>query len=431
MSTELPPIALLGVVERAARIRDGNTNLFKYNLIGLKRTIVSHLFPLVFSSLHYAFALYAPKVGLELRLKIKDEAGHEVGKLGITVQSLATLQPTTEDMAIKREGMIVDIPLEGWTFVTIPPSKGVAMIPKPGIYTFSVDSEGEEFAIGQLNFVLIDPEPLSASRIAAIRSDPSAVKAVRAKILCSVCSETIQAYAGLERVPESEAEGYVWYENLPDSFSCSCGRTTVDLSTYRRNLHSLLGSPFNLSGEMAFLPLYEKGSLVNTRMNFAALLEQVAPEETFQVFLEENPILLHQFSPEQIFFKAPILNLYNTDFAILNPQRQLLLIELERPDTRILKKDGGIHSELQHAFDQTRNWLQAADDQRSAVLYCIRIDPKQVGAVQAVIIAGRDTDYDQEALRKLKGADLGRTKFMTYDDLLAGLDALIRTVEQL
>jgi hypothetical protein len=147
--------------------------------------------------------------------------------------------------------------------------------------------------------------------------------------------------------------------------------------------------------------------------------------------LEENPVFLHQFSPEHIFFKAPILTAHKTDFAILSPQRELLLIELERPNTKILKKDGGVHSELQHAFDQTRDWLHLADEQRVVVLDCIGIERKYVGAVRAVAIAGRDAGYDPEYLRKLKGADFGRTRFMTYDDLLAGLDALIRTVEHM
>jgi hypothetical protein len=431
MSSGVPPIALLGIVERAALVRDGNTNLFKYNLIGLKQTVLSYLFPLNFGLLNYAFALYAPQAGTQMKIHIKDETGIEIGFFNIALQSLATSQPTIEDVAIKRDGQAVAIPLEGWAVMIFPPIRETSMIPRPGLYTFTVDLEDREVAIGQILFHLIDPEPLSASRIAAIRSNPTAVKAVRAELRCNACGSCIKTYAGLERVPKSEAEGYVWYENLPDSFICSCTQAIFDLNIYRRNLHGLLGGSFTSSGEVAFLPLYEKGALATTRANFAALLDQVAPEETFQTFLEENTVLLHQFSPERIFFKAPILTFCNTDFAIVNPQHELLLIELERPNTRILKKDGGVHSELQHAFDQTRDWLHIADDQRVAVLDCIGIDRKQVGSVQAAVIAGRDSNYDPEHLRKLKGADFGRTRFMTYDDLLAGLDALIRTVDQL
>jgi hypothetical protein len=261
MSSGAPPIAFLGAVERAALVRDGNTNLFKYNLIGLKHTVLSHLFPLSFSELHYALAIYAPEDGTQLKLRVKNEAGNEVGKIDIALQYLATPEPTIEDVAIKRGGQTIAIPLEGWAFMVIPPSRSTAMIPKPGLYTLTVDTEGQEVAVGQLLFALIDPEPLSASRIAAIRSNPSAVKAVRAEIRCDACGDAMKTYAGLEHIPEGEVEGYTWYENLPDSFTCSCKRANFDLSIYRRNLHGLLGGSFNHSGEIAFLPLYEKGGL--------------------------------------------------------------------------------------------------------------------------------------------------------------------------
>ena len=54
---------------------------------------------------------------------------------------------------------------------------------------------------------------------------------------------------------------------------------------------------------------------------------------------------------------------------------------------------------------------------------------KEVGAVRGMIIAGRDVGYDPDHLRKLKGADFGRVKFMTYDDLSAAFDALLRALD--
>jgi hypothetical protein len=108
----------------------------------------------------------------------------------------------------------------------------------------------------------------------------------------------------------------------------------------------------------------------------------------------------------------------------------LLLIELEKPQTRILKQDGGVHSELQHAFDQVRDWLHLADEHRRAFIECIGADPKKVGAVKGVVIAGRDGGYNADHLRKLKGVDFGRIKFMSYDDLFASFEALLRALDQ-
>jgi hypothetical protein len=51
--------------------------------------------------------------------------------------------------------------------------------------------------------------------------------------------------------------------------------------------------------------------------------------------------------------------------------------------------------------------------------------------VRAVVIAGRDEGYDPDHLRKLKGRDLGKVRFLRYDDLLASLDALLRNIAKL
>jgi hypothetical protein len=48
-----------------------------------------------------------------------------------------------------------------------------------------------------------------------------------------------------------------------------------------------------------------------------------------------------------------------------------------------------------------------------------------------VVIAGRDSGYDAEHLRKLKGRDWGKVSFLTYDDMLFSVDALIRKMEVL
>src|SRR5262245_3735585 len=185
MSTGIPPIAFLGVVERAALVRDVYPNLHKYNLIGLKQTVLSHIYPLSISPLHIALAVYAPQVDVPIKFRVRDEVGNDLGTINLTLQSLETPQPTIEDVTIKRYGQAVAYPLEGWIFVTIPTSRSLGMIPKPGLYSITYDLEGQEVIIGQLLFILIDPDPLSTSRIAAIRSNPSAAKAVRAEIKCN------------------------------------------------------------------------------------------------------------------------------------------------------------------------------------------------------------------------------------------------------
>jgi hypothetical protein len=106
-------------------------------------------------------------------------------------------------------------------------------------------------------------------------------------------------------------------------------------------------------------------------------------------------------------------------------------MELERSNLHLLKKGGGIAAPLNHAFDQVRDWLHEANEHRLAVLDSLGIDRNEIGTIRGVVIAGRDSGYDAKDLRKLKGADLGLITFLTYDDLLFALEALIRRVERL
>ena len=106
------------------------------------------------------------------------------------------------------------------------------------------------------------------------------------------------------------------------------------------------------------------------------------------------------------------------------PQKKLVLIELEKTTTKLIKKDGGLHSALNHAFDQVRDWLHVVDEHRLAV----NIDRSRVSTIRGVVIAGRDLGYDAQHLRQLKGSDWGKITLLTYDDLFFSLDSLIRKI---
>jgi hypothetical protein len=181
----------------------------------------------------------------------------------------------------------------------------------------------------------------------------------------------------------------------------------------------------------SFIPLYEASALETTRTVFLRLLDSNPPEEALQQFLEANPILLHQFPSEKLFFKPPILNLFNADFAVVTPQKELILIEIETTRTRLLIKNGDEAAPLRHAFDQVRNWLHVVDEHRLAVLDGLKVSRDDVGAIRGVVIAGRDRGYDAEHLRRLKGLDRGRITLLTFDDLAFGLATLIGRINRL
>ena len=427
MCNELSHIAFLGFAERAAYVRDGPTDLYKWDVLGLKHVIVSALFPLRINGWYFGLALKAPVLGPDLYLRIKKQDGQEIGYI-----NLATIKASkgTSSIGMRSEGPSLLVPEHGWLTFFFPLTDTNIVIPEPGIYLITLKTDGSEETIGQVRFVLLNPSPLTPARIAAIRSDPSAAKAVRAHFQCNKCQSELKAYAGLARNPKEEVEGYSWYQDLPDEFRCECGNA-LDLRIMRRNLFAPLGQPLlRNEEEISYTPLYERSSLETLLTEFRKLLDSVPNEETLQKFLEQNPILLHQFPAENLFFKPPILTFFKADLAIVTPQKELILIEIERSSTRLLKKDGGEAAPLRHAFDQVQSWLHTVDEYRLAVLDSLDINRRMVSSVRGVVIAGRDAGYDAEHLRRLKGIDRGRVAFLTYDDLAFSLAAIIGRMKE-
>jgi Domain of unknown function (DUF4263) len=158
--------------------------------------------------------------------------------------------------------------------------------------------------------------------------------------------------------------------------------------------------------------------LIHEKKSYSSLLRRILS------FFTNSP-------PRRFFFKPPILNFFNADFAIVTPQKELILIEIERTTTRLMNKDGGMAGPLRHAFDQVHDWLHTLDEHRLAALDALKIDRNLVSSIRGVVIAGRDRGYDAQHLRRLKGVDYGKVIFLTYDDLLFSLIALLRRMESL
>jgi hypothetical protein len=416
-------VTFLGLAERATYVRDGNTNLFKWNVLGLKTTIISYIYPLRIPGYAAGFAIDHRTIGKDIKLRLVNSVGLEIGTMNIQFS-----QPVLENEppALKKDGPVLLVQEHGTSVTFLPLGDTGWVVNEPGIY-FLEQTDGLESArVGMLHFAVIDPRPLTEERVKAIRSDPGAIKAIRMEFGCKFCPSKLKTYAAIERSEKFEREALVWYQLLEDRFTCTCGRTSMPLQLIRRNLHGLLGHLGKHSDDPNLIPLYEESSLNSVRVNLYRLLTNSCSEETLQQFIDENPILLHQFPAERIIAKPKILTTYVADFAIVTPQKELVLIEIEKCDTRLMKKDGDIAAALSHAFDQVRNWLHTVDEHRLAVLDSLDIDRESVSTIRGVVIAGRDSGYDALALRKLKGGNYGRISFLTYDDILLALDSLIR-----
>jgi hypothetical protein len=240
-------------------------------------------------------------------------------------------------------------------------------------------------------------------------------------------------YTGLERNSDYEKQGNVWYKDLPDTFSCGCGKQRIDLTLLREHYHGVLGDVPKLAGKLDNTQRYQESKIEMVCTAFAKLVSSNPPEEDIQKFIQNNTILLTVFGPKRIFFKPALLTKHNADIGILNHKKELLLIELERPSLQLLKQGGGVCAELNKPLQQVNDWLHLAEEQRVAVLSCIgNLTLADVGKVRGVIVAGTDKGYDAEQLRHFKWMNFGsEINVFTYDDLISYLVSLVRAVGHL
>lgn len=411
MEGKVPDVAFLGVCDRISHIQDGDSIFWHHNIIGLRKIVPFYIFPLSLKGMHFAFAVYDYLNYKPARIRIVSLAGNVVADMLLSINISGYIDPTVYS--------------PHWDFVTLTIKNDPPIIKEPEIFKIILTREGCDIPLGELKFDLAKVEPLTEDRIAAIKSSAVGAKAVRISIECKKCNDSIKVYTGIMRRIETENEGYLWYREIPELFVCRCEATRYNLTYLKNNMHSLLGKILNDNDDLVFTPLYEIETLKIIIDDFAKLLNKNPKEEIVQTYIENNTILLHFFSPERIYFKSPILSKFVTDVVILNGKKELLLIELEKPEIPLLKKGGGLSSLLQHAIDQLKDWQFIINDHRLSVLECIGLNKDEVGKIRLIVIAGRNR-HNPEHLRKLK-ATINDVELFTYDDVLKNAKLLLQS----
>lgn len=429
-------VIFLGFARDTQQIAFPNARLPTWNISGLSSFIPAYFYPILLDDLRFALALRHEAVGHDLRVKIRKNGTKLLG-LNFSVSA------TSSDGANVTTFREAD---ETWvTVFSSLRNRGFSLLGSGNYTVHLLHDDGYEENIGAFYTSPYDAPTLTPERIAAIKSDPRALKRSSLTTTCRKCGDIFKTYTGLSRSSKYEKQGYRWYEELPDQFSCTCGQTKIDLALLRKNFHAALGSPQDIGGHNLLqksrgsepetdskitqnidsVSLYTSTELRSVRDNFAKLIQSTCSEETIQKFIEANELLLQRFSAIKLFRKPPILTFHKADFAILTPEKHLLLIEIERANLKILKKDGAQTKDLTHAFHQVENWLSVTRNHLSAVLKCLDLDEHAVSMVRGVVIAGRDCDCRADHLTQLKGRDVGPISFCTYDDLLAAFDAFL------
>ena len=278
-----PELVFLGIAERASAVREGDSTLLKWHLIGLKAFLPSFCYPAFLMGTHFVFAVRHLVQGPDLRICIRSESRQEIGFFNIALV-LEAIPPTPPLTGVSGQRLIFALP-EAWSPVVAQFNGPSPLVfPAPGRYLiYEGATEDTEKLIGEFYCIAFDPPPLTTERVAAIKSDPRAMKAIRITLSCKECQRKIQMYAALERSSPLEAEGYTWYTDLPDAFRCSCGKTDIDLRSTRKNLFGYLGEVVSVPDQaLNYVPLYEKTTLDNIRREFVHLLNITPKEEVVQ-----------------------------------------------------------------------------------------------------------------------------------------------------
>jgi hypothetical protein len=419
-------VAFLGVADRATNVADGQPAIPQWHILGLRNILFTYILPIPLGAVSLVFAIRFSRDDKKIRLLINTEDGDEIGWVDIS--------PSSEEIENQDTSKVIycfHTP-QVWSIFAFSMNGDTPVLTKPGRYIITKHNEGASKIVGEFYCIIAEPLPFTIESVAAIKNNPMAAKSMRLTLGCRFCESKLKVYTALEKAPPSKADGFLWYQDIPDEFACGCGKTKFDTTYVKRNLFALLANRNAVSGETSCIPLYEKSALEKLASQFSNLLtNHSAEEEVIQKSIEKNPIILHQFPAIKFLLKPAILTRYKADFGIVTPQKELILIEIEPANLPLLRKDGSQHARLTHAIEQVRSWLHEFNEHRLAALDCLNLSKEMVSRVRGVVIAGRDENADPGALRRLKGSDHGSVVLLTYDDLLSSLHSLAKKLGNL
>jgi len=365
---------------------------------------------------------------LQLRVQILNAAGEEQAHVnfGTTLVGEAPLSEGAPiGSAADTTKVMFALDRGQWVVQSIAISDLV--IPEPGEYRLVAHWSGGTAYLGRVIFGFVPPPPPTDEQISAYEADPVSHKFVRLVLGCKKCDSKFKAYAAVKQSDEQDKDGFTFYRDLPDRFRCSCGATDIPLGYLREGMHGFLSRDASISiGNISYVQRYAHSQLLEIASKFLSLIQREKNEEPIQQFLAQNKVLFARFHAKQLFVKPRILGKFNADFAMLDSEGVLTLIEIERPSMRLFKKNGHLRNDLNHAYEQVQDWLNEVMKHRSAVIEGLGLKPDDVLSIRGCVIAGRAKLEDREHLRRHMSQPRQGIEFFTFDMLGQSLAGIAR-----
>jgi hypothetical protein len=211
----------------------GHPQFSRIDLYGLSNFLPYPFFPASLQGPEFFFAISGIHLLTDSEIRIHLPDSDEYVSYPLKVEKIA-LQDQIADLPSAHLEAIAHS--SDWNWFLFQPEDVHATITKPGRYKISFRQGGEEQTAGWLVLEHVPPPPLTPDRVGAILSNPAGLKTARVKIECKHCKDSITPYTGLERSADYESQGNIWYKDLPDSFSCKCGKLKIDLEPIRITL---------------------------------------------------------------------------------------------------------------------------------------------------------------------------------------------------
>jgi hypothetical protein len=297
---------------------------------------------------------------------------------------------------------------------------------EPGEIDIRVKIEEDEFQIGRFECWFCHTPPISEEERTAIMSRPGAVRGIVYMLECKKCHDKKTFYLSIDgkNTPPDEFKESTSLTAAGDKWVCRCNETKVPLVYLKEGLHCMFRriNPAQPRKELGFVPLYQKGAITAVLSSYQQILaESGDDEEAVQKFIADNPILWNFLAPVKIWRKPPILTRYNADFALFSGMNILYFVEIEKPHTKLVKGDGGIHSDLQSGLDQIRNWRIEVDKRREAVLVGLGLTQQQVHDIRYILIAGMASKTQAPGLEKVRNMSTDAESIFCFDELASFL----------
>jgi hypothetical protein len=239
-------------------------------------------------------------------------------------------------------------------------------------------------------------------------------------VSCKKCSSQLVIYKSLAANPSGirTSVPQISVDGLADEYVCQCGETRFPTLFLKLGMHEILRHKYKHDSDVIKLTAcYAPTAISSVVSKYRKLIDTLPPEEKVQEFLVENPIMWSFLGPLAIIPKPRLSTQRTADFAILTPTKTLYFVELEKPQTKLVKAKGGQNAELQAGKDQIDIWRTWIHDHRPHVLAELKIAQEQVHSIKFILVAGLESATPADDLRAVREGMREDVSFYTFDEL--------------